>query len=250
MQKADDYALIVDAVTTIPLHHSIICGQTGSGKSYFLNALIVQMLNKKVRYNLYFADPKRSGLSVVGSLVATERTADTVDDIIEMLRSFHAALKLRMDEMKVFLSESVRVDRNYNDFGLEPSVLIFDEYLAFSLALSNYKKDVRDEVASILSDVVLMGRQCGFYIWLVMQSAPATQIPTFIRDQMVWKVVLGNSDRSTYTVTFDSSADIPTGKFSIGYGVYTFAGITEKPKILAAPTIRDFDIVKTLSTAM
>ena len=247
VKKAGDYSLLIDAVTTIPLHHSLICGQTGSGKSYLVDVLILQMLRKNVAYTLYFCDPKRSGLAVIGRKIAPERSADTIEGILGLLRSFHISMKNRMDEMKELLSESSRIDASYKDFGLNPSVMIFDEYLAFALALANCEKKVRDEVSSILSDVVLMGRQCGFFLWLVMQSAPSTQIPTFIRDQMVWKVVLGNSDRSTYTVTFDSSAEIPTGKFSLGYGCYTYAGMTEKPKVLAAPTIRDFEILDVLS---
>ena len=122
-------------------------------------------------------------------------------------------------------------------------ILLFEEYLAFSLSLATRDKKVRDEVSSILSDIVLMGRAVGAFLFMVMQSAPSTQIPTYIRDQMVWKVVMGNSDRSTYTVTFDSATEIPTGKFSRGYGCYTYSGLAEKPKIMAAPTIKNFDLL-------
>lgn len=246
-KKVDDYSLMVDAVTTIPLHHTLLCGQTGSGKSYFLHTLICQMMAKEVAYNLFFCDPKRLELAAIGNKLAPERTAVTVDGIIALLRSYHTALRKRMDDMKELLSNASRVDVSYKDFGLSPNVLIFEEYLSFSLALATCEKKVRDEVSSILADITLLGRACGFFIILVMQSAPSTQIPTFIRDQMVWKVVLGNSDRSTYTVTFDSSADVPVREFDVGYGVFTYAGITEKPKILASPTIRNFDILDAIS---
>ena len=91
-----------------------------------------------------------------------------------------------------------------------------------------------------------MGRQLGFFLFLIMQSAPANNIPTIIRDQLAFKVVLGNSDESTYTVAFGAGVDIPIRKYPIGYGVYTYAGKTEKPKILAFPTIKDFDIMKVI----
>ena len=241
--KAGTYELKIDSITTVGLHHSLICGQTGSGKSYGCNTLIYQMLCKKAHYNLYFADPKKSSMAVIGNKFAGDRTADTIDGIIDLVRLFHNTLEERKGKMESALKSSKKVDADFRDFGMEPHVLIFDEYLAFSLSLANYKKDIRDEVSKMLSDIVLMGRQCGFFLWLIMQSAPSTQIPTFIRDQLVFKVVLGNSDRSTYTVTFDAGADIPAGRFSAGYGVYTYAGMTEKPKIIAFPTIKDFDIL-------
>lgn len=244
--KAGTYELKIDSITTVGLHHSLICGQTGSGKSYGCNILIYQMVCKKTHYNLYFADPKKSGMAVIGNRISGDRTADTINGIIDLIRLFHDALEERKGEMESTLKSSKKVDADFRDFGMEPHVLIFDEYLAFSLSLANCKKEIRDEVSKMLSDIVLMGRQCGFFLWLIMQSAPSTQIPTFIRDQLVFKVVLGNSDRSTYTVTFDAGADIPAGRFSAGYGVYTYAGMTEKPKIIAFPTIKDFDILASI----
>lgn len=242
-KQVGDYELLIDKVTTISLQHALINGMTGSGKSYFCLTIITEMLCKPVTYNLYFADPKASSLSVVGKAIDKTRTADSIEDIIELLRSFHAELVERKELMEKSLTGSKSVDSDYRDFGYEPYVLIFDEYLAFSLALQNYKKDIRDEIASILSDIVLMGRQLGFFLFLIMQSAPANNIPTIIRDQLAFKVVLGNSDDSTYTVAFGAGVDIPIRKYPIGYGVYTYAGKIEKPSILASPTIKNFDIM-------
>ena len=244
--EVGSYDLQIDAVTTVGLHHSLICGQTGTGKSYACYVLAYQMLCKKVHYNLYFADPKRSGLAVLGNRIDASRTADTIDGIIALIRQLHNELEKRQIELEKALKTSKRIDADYRSFGMEPYVFIFDEYLAFSLSLATYKKEIRDEMTQMMSDIVLMGRQCGFFLWLLMQSAPSTQIPTFIRDQLVFKVVLGNSDKSTYMVTFDRSADIPTGRFVNGYGVYTYAGKTEKPQIIAFPTIRDFDILQAI----
>ncbi len=243
-KQVGDYELLIDKVTTVELFHSMISGQSGSGKSVATYILISEMLNKPVHFNLYFADPKASGMASLGKAIDETRTADSIDGIIELLRSFHAELVKRKELMEKSLTNSKNIDCDYRNFGYEPFVFIFDEYLAFSLALQNYKKDIRDEIASILSDIVLMGRQLGFFLFLIMQSAPANNIPTIIRDQLAFKVVLGNSDDSTYTVAFGAGVDIPIRKYPIGYGVYTYAGKTEKkPKILAFPTIKDFDIM-------
>lgn len=242
-KQVGDYELLIDKVTTVELFHYLITGQSGSGKSYAVYTIIAQMLNKNVKYNLFFADPKASGMASLSKAIDETRTADSIDGIIELLRSFHAELVKRKELMEKSLTNSKNIDCDYRNFNFEPFVFIFDEYLAFSLALQNYKKDIRDEISSILSDIVLMGRQLGFFLFLIMQSAPANNIPTIIRDQLAFKVVLGNSDDSTYTVTFGAGVDIPIRKYPVGYGVYTYSGKTEKPKILAFPTIKDFDIM-------
>lgn len=243
-RQAGNYELLIDKITTVELFHSMITGQSGSGKSYATYTIIAQMLSKPVKYNLYFADPKASGMASLGKAVDETRTADSTDSIIELLRSFHAELVKRKELMEKSLTDSKNIDCDYRTFGYEPYVLMFDEYLAFSLALQNYKKDIRDEISSILSDIVLMGRQLGFFLFLIMQSAPANNIPTIIRDQLAFKVVLGNSDDSTYTVAFGAGVDIPVRKYPVGYGVYTYSGKVDKPKILAFPTIKNFDIMK------
>lgn len=242
-KQVGDYELLIDKITTVDLFHSMISGQSGSGKSYSIFTIIAQMLNKPVHFNLYFADPKASGMASLGKAIDETRTADSIDSIIELLRSFHAELVKRKELMENSLTNSKNIDSDYRNFGYEPFVFVFDEYLAFGLALQNYKKDIRDEISSILSDIVLMGRQLGFFLFLIMQSAPANNIPTIIRDQLALKIVLGNSDTSTYTVAFGAGVDIPIRKYPIGYGVYTYAGKTEKPSILAFPTIKDFDIM-------
>lgn len=245
-EQVGDYEILIDELTTIPLHHTLICGQTGSGKSYAAETIIAQMLNKNIHYNLFFADPKASGLAVIGNAIDETRTADSIDGIIELLRSFHGELVKRKKFMEKSLSESNDINADFKTFGYEPYVLIFDEYLAFNLALQNCKKDIRDEVSSMLSDIVLLGRQLGMFLFLIMQSAPTNNIPTIIRDQLVFKCVLGNSDDSTYTVAFGAGVEIPKMKFPIGYGVYTYSGVTDKPKILAFPTIKDFDIMNVI----
>lgn len=238
-----NYKLLIDGISGIPLHHSMICGSTGSGKSYALYVFIVQMFYKQVKYNLYFADPKSSGLAALGKHIDESRTADSIESIIELLRSFHNELGIRKKQMSKSLQNVDKIDSDYRDFGYEPYVLIFDEYLAFALSLANEEKKVRDEVTHMLSDITLMGRQCGFFLWIVMQNSNSANIPTFLRDNLVFKCVLGRADDSTYTVAFGQGAEIPPLPNKIGYGVYTYQGLTEKPRLLAFPTINDFDIL-------
>lgn len=244
IKSSSDKTVVIDKLLSIPITHTLVCGSTGSGKSYFIYLLIIYMHINNKRYELYFADPKISGVFVIGNRINNSKTAGTIDSIIELLRSYHCMLEKRKNLMKKKLSKSKKIDASAFDFKLKSHVLIFDEYLAFSKALSNYDKRTRDEVNSILSDIVLMGRQCGFYIIIIMQSSHASDLSAQIRDNLIFKVVLGQAERSTLEVAFGSSAasDIPKYKCGAGQGFYTYQGLTNKPHMLSIPTINKFDI--------
>lgn len=238
-----EYELFVDAYTRLPLTHHLIVGQTGSGKTYALHGLLMQMLLKSVQYHLYFIDPKGSSIALFGERISPENTADNYDDIIELLEKFVSNMGKRQLEMREHLKD--KIDGDYTDFDLSPHILIFDEYAAFSLQLQSKEKKQRDHVNDLISQVVLKGRQSGFFIWIVMQQAGSNNIPTFLRDNLPWKTVLGNAEDQTYVTAFGAGAEIPERKMEIGEGVYTYPAIANKPKLCAFPTL-NFDILDAL----
>lgn len=239
----DEYELFIDTRTRLPLTHHLIVGQTGSGKTYALHGLLMQMLLKPIEYHLYFADPKASSIALLGEKISPANTADNFDDIIALLDNFVAEMGKRQQEIKERLKD--KIDGDYTDFDLSPHILIFDEYAAFSLQLQAKEKKQRDHVNDLISQVVLKGRQSGFFIWIVMQQAGSNNIPTFLRDNLPWKTVLGNAEDQTYITAFGAGVDIPERKMKIGEGVYTYPAIADKPKLCAFPTL-NFDILDAL----
>lgn len=130
-----------------------------------------------------------------------------------------------------------------------PHVLVFDEFADFSLLLQSKDKKVRDHVNSLISSIVLKGRQAGFFLWIVMQQAGSNNIPTFIRDNLPWKVVLGNAEDQTYVTAFGAGADIPLRKMKAGDGVFTYPAVANKPRLCEFPTL-DFDILDALGAGV
>lgn len=242
-RRTDNYKLFIDQLTVLPLTHHLIVGQTGSGKTYALHGLLMQMIMKPVDYQLYFCDPKASSIALLGEKISPENTADNFDDIIALLENFVAEMEKRQSEMREYLQ--YKIDGDYTDFELSPHILIFDEYAAFSLQLQAKEKKQRDHVNDLISQVVLKGRQSGFFLWIVMQQAGSNNIPTFLRDNLPWKTVLGNAEDQTYVTTFGTGVDIPERKMEIGEGVYTYPAIANKPKLCAFPTL-NFDILDAL----
>lgn len=236
-KTADGGGLVLDKFTTIPLSSLLLVGVRGAGKSYALYGLILQMLSRENRPELFFIDPKRSGLGVLGRLIAPEHTAVTTDEAVELLERFDTLMHERAEEMEVNLTDG-KIEADYTEFGLCPYILVFDEFAAFAAKLGKDKKTAAP-VEALLVDIVLMGRQLGFSLWIAMQKSDATTIPTKVRDNLPVKIALGNCPATTLQTIFGESAELTGLRFKRGEGL---CSVDEgEPQIVSCPTL-DFDI--------
>lgn len=241
------YELFVDKYTVLPLSHQLLVGQTGSGKTYALHGYILQMLLKPIKYHLYFCDPKSSSIALLGDSLSPDNTAEDFDGTVALLEKFVSKMNERQIEMKKYLRK--KIDGDYRDFGLSPQILIFDEFADFSLFMQTKDKKIRDHINSLISSVVLKGRQSGFFLWIVMQQAGSNNIPTYVRDNLPQKIVLGNAENQTYVTAFGSGTEIPQRKMEIGDGVYTYPAIANKPKLCTFPEF-GFDVLQALEAGV
>ena len=244
--KYGPYTLFCDARNEgIKIRSLLLVGITGSGKSYALMGLIGQLLNWPVPPVMYYADPKGSDIAVLGGSLAPERTADDIDGIIDLLRQFYAAMLARKAEMREKLSGKLGAD--FSDFRLPAYIFLFDEFAAFQASISRDKKR-RDEVEELMRNVILMGRQLGFYMWIAMQKSDSSDIPTAIRDNLPLKICLGNAPSTTLMTIFGHAADLPSRHWGKGQGLVYCDGITAAPRPVSFPTLR-FDIFAALTEA-
>lgn len=241
--EVGDYKLFMDSKNIVPISSLLLVGSTGSGKSYSAYSLILTMLNWKVKPEIMFADPKNSSLVVLGNHIAPENTAGTTEDIIALLEKFHNRMQERKLEIQDKLNE--KLDADYRYWSMSANVFIFDEFSSFQSVINTMDKKTRDKVAMLLRNIVLQGRQLGFFLWILMQKSDATDLPTSIRDNLIWKVVLGNATATTYMTTFEKSADLPIRKFRCGQGLYSYQGLTRQPQITSFPTL-NFDILESV----
>ena len=234
-KTADDYALRLDERATVPFHHMGLVGQTGSGKSFFIQMLVEQVLSKKANHELFIIDPKRTDVyQMAKHSVGDERTADKTN-AINLIKQFHERMKERQDELQdYFISNR---NKTYKDAGLPALILLIDEFGALRESWKTLAKKERDEVDTILSDVAFMGRQLGCILWVATQQMNAQTMPTAIREQLVLKIALGDSDEQTYRTLFSSGVDIPPVQFTAGQGIYSYPGLAsaDKPRLLTVP---------------
>lgn len=242
--KYGPYTLFCDARNEgLKIRSLLLVGITGSGKSYALMGLIAQLQNWPTCPVVYYADPKGSDIAVLGGAVAPDRTADDIDGIIDLLRQFYDCMIARKAEMRGKLSGKLGAD--FTEWRLPAYIFIMDEYAAFQASISRDKKR-REEVEEILRNVVLMGRQLGFFTWICMQKSDSGDIPTAIRDNLPLKVCLGNAPATTLITIFGRSADLPSRHWGKGQGLIFCDGITAAPRPVSFPTL-NFDIFAELT---
>ena len=242
--KYGPYTLFCDRRNEgIKIRSLLMVGITGSGKSYALMGLIAQLRNWPISPVIYYADPKGSDIAVLGGTLAPARTADDIDGIIDLLRQFYGSMMERKAEMRDKLSGKLGSD--FSDFQLPAYIFLFDEFAAFQASIAKDKKR-RDEVEEILRNIILMGRQLGFFTWIAMQKSDSTDIPTAIRDNLPLKICLGNAPATTLMTIFGRSADLPSRHWGKGQGLIYCDGITAAPRPVSFPTLR-FDIFSELT---
>lgn len=242
------YELLIDKDLSYVLCHTLICGQTGAGKSYATYSIVLQLLYKNA--DIFFVDPKNSGLSIMGDHIAPHQTAVTIDEIYEVLVSFSECLRARNKELTNRLHD--RLDGDYMSFNWTPKVLIFEEFGAFQAALSGRDKKYRDEVNAMVEQIVLLGRQSGCFLILIAQQVSAQTLPTKIRDNIPAKFLLARGlEKETSTCCFGATdaAELQSKIYRPGEAYYKIAGINSVPKLCTFPLL-DFDIDDAINTCL
>lgn len=209
--------------------HMLLAGVTGSGKTTFLNYLIIEM--KKMQADVYVCDPKRSDLSSLQHFWGKEYVASDTNNIAKLTRVVKEIMNNRFLEYKEN-AENFVYGNSYVDYGLKPVFLIFDELGAFRAGAD---KKVFSETISNLTEIILKGREMGVFAILSTQQPNANNIPTELRDNLSVRLALGNMSNEAYRMVFGETEGLQTiSEKGAGY-IYLDGLGWEKPKYFEAP---------------
>lgn len=177
------------------LPHMLIAGGTGGGKTYFILTLIEALLHTDSK--LYILDPKNADLADLGSVMANVYYRK--EDLLSCIETFYEEMMKRSEEMKQM--KNYKTGKNYAYLGLPAHFLIFDEYVAFMEMLGTKENTA---VMNKLKQIVMLGRQAGFFLILACQRPDAKYLGDGIRDQFNFRVALGRMFEMGYGMMFGS----------------------------------------------
>ena len=164
------------------LPHMLIAGGTGGGKTYFILTIIEALL--KCNAVMYVLDPKNADLADLSAVMP--EVYYKKEDVNACIDRFYDGMMVRSEAMK--LMENYKTGENYAYLGLAPHFLIFDEYVAFMEMLTTKENAA---VLNKLKQIVMLGRQAGYFLILACQRPDAKYLGDGIRDQFNFRVALG-----------------------------------------------------------
>lgn len=234
----DDYSYRLSNNDTLPIHHMGIAAQTGGGKSFLVQSLIIQLKNKKIDHSIYVIDPKSADILSYGKRELGEGFYSDKDGAIELIEKFYNDMKQRQSDMQEFFDNHRNLD--YKDNNMPAKILIIDEYGALRASWRLLDKKQRDKIESMLNEIVFMGRQIGFFLVLILQRFTADTVPKEITEQLVTRIVLGDSDDLTYRTLFSPSVNFNKLNLKPGMGYFSYPNIasTDNPSLFVSPFCR------------
>ncbi|MFA8995888.1 FtsK/SpoIIIE domain-containing protein [Clostridioides difficile] len=175
------------------LPHMLIAGGTGGGKTYFILTIIEALL--RTNAELYVLDPKNADLADLSTVMP--EVYYRKEEITDCIDRFYEGMMERSEAMK--LMDGYKTGENYAYLGLPPHFLIFDEYVAFMEMLTTKENAL---VLNKLKQIVMLGRQAGYFLILACQRPDAKYLGDGIRDQFNFRVALGRMSELGYSMMF------------------------------------------------
>ena len=167
-------------------HHTLIAGQTGSGKGILVQGLLLQILafNSPSRCKLILVDPKM-GVDYTWIKGAPHLKKEIITEVEDAQNLFNE-LVFEMDR-RYKLLESLKVP-NIREYNLKVSeekrlpriILIHDEVGEWMASKEEYNKTILSSVSSL----GMKARASGIHLILVTQRPDAEAIPPRLRDNM------------------------------------------------------------------
>lgn len=197
------------------LPHMLISGGTGGGKTYFILTLVKSLVASGA--DVRILDPKNADLADLEGIF-DRKVFSRKSGIMMTLQNSVEDMMQRMDDMKNH--PNYRTGENYAYLGYKPVFIIFDEYVAF-MDMLDFKE--RDKAIQSVKQIVMLGRQAGFFLIAGAQRPDAKYFADGIRDQFNFRVSLGKMSETGYGMLFGDTDKKFVDKDIKGRG-YAYAG--------------------------
>ena len=188
--------------------HMLICGMSGSGKSFCENLLFAKLALADSKNEIYFADYKQ-------------------DDSFSHLRgcASYYPYKESLKALDIVYEKLHRRQTN-EDKERHPVTLIWDEYIANILALQSEDKKAAALAMNKVSEILMLGRSLSIRFFTSCQRPDASAFPSGSRLNYGIIMILGAPIRSIYEMLIPAEYIDKIGdrEFKIGEGVLLLQG--------------------------
>lgn len=217
--------------------HMLISGGTGAGKTYVILSVLLGLVKGECqKEDIYIADPKNADLADLEGIFP--RVYSQATGIQMVIHQFRQAMVERSEQMKQH--PNYETGKNYRALGLRPQFLIFDEVVAF-MEMLDYKE--QSKVMSDLKQIVMLGRQAGFFLIAGLQRPDAKYLADGIRDQFHYRIALGKNSEVGYSMMFGDTDKKFSQKEVVGFG-YADSGKGVISEFYSPLVPKDFDFIE------
>lgn len=202
--------------------HTLLCGMSGSGKSFCELILFGRHILANPNGEYYFADYKQ-------------------DDSFSFLREcprYYPYIKT-IDALNI-VYEKFQNRLSGTDKTRHPIVLIWDEYISNILSLLNEDKKKATLVMNMVSEILMLGRSLSVRLLISCQRADAMAFPSGSRLNYGIIIILGAPIKSTLEMLMPNHIEhIKDRCFQVGEGVVLLQG--SELHFIKIPMVRDMN---------
>lgn len=208
-------------------NHMLICGMSGSGKSYFIQSVLAKMKLTDSEGEYWFADYKG-------------------DDSFAYLRSCprYRSYKNAFEALDIVYSK-LYARMSGEDKTRQHITFYWDEYIAGVLNLISEDKKAASVVMSKVSEILLLGRSMNVRFVCSCQRPDALAFPAGSRLNYGIVIILGAAVRSIYEMIMpDFVSEVKDRKFGQGEGVALLQG--SELRFIKIPAVRNYEHMQQL----
>lgn len=203
-------------VSLAKLVHLLIAGTTGSGKSVFLNTLIVSLLTTHTPDQLKFImiDPKQVELQQYSRLPHVERVLTDMDDSMETLYNLVEEMEARYTTFKNANTKNITLYNEKSKKKMPYIVCVIDEYADL--------KDTHKKVEELIARLGQKARAAGIHLVIATQRPSVDVISGRIKANIPNAISFNLSTGVNYKTVFGVTS--PFQLLGKGDGVFKFEG--------------------------
>ncbi|MDD6571481.1 MAG: hypothetical protein PUF12_03725 [Thermoflexaceae bacterium] len=201
---------------------TLICGMSGSGKSYLTNQYLARIcLHGGADSVVYFSDFKQDDsfahLRECPRYYPYDKTLEALDEVYEIMHKRQSG----EDTSRHFVT------------------LVWDEYMANILALLGTEKKKAELVMHKVSEILMLGRSLAVRLVIACQRPDASAFPTGSRLNFGVIIIVGATLESIYSMLMPKELIDKVGnrEFHTGEGVMLWQG--SELRFIKVPVIRD-----------